>query len=268
MSFSLRNIINKIIRESVDVADVDDAINNKYYVRIKYDDGGDNSKGNPKGSRVIRPDVDGLTKANHPVLRAFQIDKNSRRGAPNWKFFDLDKIVSWKPMKNKHFYDIPRDDYGKYNLNGDRLMKVVWNKVQYDHDKNDTLNQIRSKRKAKAPKISTKNVQGPIDIERQWGRNVFTSQPHSKIYKNAANDIKKRSKDIEDGLFDTEKWLQDYKAAEQEREIQNQSAQPPSSNSGPIPNKNNEYNKEPEYDEDEIDLEDWLNNNRSNNFLR
>lgn len=267
MYISLRDIIKRVIQESIDADSVEDAIDNKYYVRIKYDDQRKDKSGKSKGSRLIRPLAIGTTKKDNPVVRAFQDNGSSRKGAPNYKYFRLDRIESWKPMKHKNFYDIPDSKFGEYNRTGDRSMGTFYKNAQFD-DMDGPLNQIRAQRKSIGPKMSTKNVQGPVDARRQWGRNVFTSQPNSKIYKNAGDYIKQRSRDIENGLFDTEKWLDDYKKAEQEAQIQNQTAQPPSSKSGPIPNKNNKYdnNNEPDYDEEDIDLDDWLKHNRSNNF--
>ena len=42
MDLSLKSILKRILSESVSKEDVLDAIRNKYYVRIRYDDGGDN----------------------------------------------------------------------------------------------------------------------------------------------------------------------------------------------------------------------------------
>lgn len=255
MGLTLYDIIKGLLNESVDLNSVNDAIDNKYYVRIKYDDGGDDSKSNPKGSRDIRPDAVGLSKRNNRVLRAFQTNGNSRRGAPNWKYFDLDNIVSWKPLRNHHFYDIPCDDYGTYNLTGDRSMKVIWNKVKYDYDKDDTLSHVRAQRKTNSPKVAMKNVQGPINAANQRKKNVYTSFPNSERYKKMAKEVDKASSKEEM----KKKWA-DFEKAEQEAEMQNQSAQPQQSTSGPIYQQNNNYDSD-EYDVDEtdwnVDETDW-----------
>ena len=111
MGLTLYDIIKHIINESVSGEEVLDAIHNKKYVRIKYDDGKPAmkgvDKGNPKGSRVILPMAYGTTKAGNPVVRAFQWNGNSRRGAPKWKFFRLDRITSWKPFRKQ--YSAPPD---------------------------------------------------------------------------------------------------------------------------------------------------------------
>ncbi len=238
MDLSLKSILKRILSESVSKEDVLDAIRNKYYVRIRYDDGGDNKGvGDPKGSRVIQPFAFGLTKKGHPVVRAFQINGNSRRGAPKWKYFRLDRIKSWDGMRNKHFFMPPDDSYGEYNRTGDRSMSSFIDNAKFNDDMEDPLVTTRLNRQGalNAPKVSTKNVQGPISANQQWKKNVFTSQPNSKKYQDIAKEIEKSS-------YTADKWA-DYEKALQQANIQNQAPKPSSTESGPID----------DYDMDDID---------------
>lgn len=244
MKLNLYNIIKGLLKEEIDTESVKDSIEDKYFVRIKYDDGKKDDKGFSKGSRVIRPMAIGTTKKGNRVLRAFQENGSSRRGAPKWKYFLLDRIESWMPMKNKHFYDIPSSNYGDYNLTGDRSMQDFWDNAKFD-DMSDTLNQVRAKRKTNFPKVSTKNAQGPINAAQQWKKNVFTSFPNSEKYKDYA-------KNVEKSAFTLDKWA-DYEKAMQQANMQNQSDKPNSSNSGPI--TNNSYDND-DYYTDDVDYED------------
>ena len=210
MELSLKSILKRILAEGVSDEKVLDAIHNKYYVRIRYDDGGDDhGVGDPKGSRVIQPFAMGRTKKGNPVVRAFQIDGNSRKGAPNWKFFRLDRIKSWRPMSNKHFFSAPNDMYGAYNEFGDKLMNPFMDNAKFD-DTTDPLSAARNARMqaANAPKVSTKNIQGPITANQQWKKNVFTSQPNSKKYQDIAREVEKSS-------YDDNKWADYEKALQQ-----------------------------------------------------
>lgn len=228
MNLSLMSILKGILNEGVTDDKVLDAIHNKYYVRIKYDDGGDDKGvGNPKGSRVIQPFAIGRTKKGYPVLRAFQINGNSRKGAPNWKYFRLDRIESWRPMRKKRFFTAPDSRFGEYNRFGDRSMSMFIDNAKVD-DTNDPLAAARVARKSalSAPKVSTKNAQGPIAANQQWKRNVFTSQPNSKKYGDIAKEVEKSS-------YDSNKW-DDYEKALQQMNMQNQSSAPTSYESGPI----------------------------------
>lgn len=223
MELSLKSILKRILAEGVSDEKVLDAIHNKYYVRIRYDDGGDDhGVGDPKGSRVIQPFAIGRTKKGNPVVRAFQIDGNSRKGAPNWKFFRLDRIKSWRPMPNKHFFSTPNDMYGAYNKFGDKLMNPFMDNAKFD-DTTDPLVAARNARMqaASAPKVSTKNIQGPITANQQWKKNVFTSQPNSKKYQDIAREVEKSS-------YDDNKWA-DYEKALQQANMDTQGQE-----SGPI----------------------------------
>ena len=89
ISLKLCDIVKKLLKEGVSSDEVLDAIRNKYHVRITYDDGMPDNGGNPKGSRIIQPMAIGTTKKGYPVVRAFQVSGNSRRGAPKWSFLGL-----------------------------------------------------------------------------------------------------------------------------------------------------------------------------------
>ena len=207
-NLTLYNIVKNLLREGMSDDVVMDSIDNKYYVRIKYDDGLPTTQGNPKGSRVIQPVALGTSKKGNKVLRAFQVNGNSRRGAPRWKFFRLDKITSWYPMKKKHFVSPPPSSYGVYNQNGDRSMNMVIRNARFD-DVSSPLAALRAKgmNASSAPKISSKNMQGPVAASQQRKKNVFTSQPNSKRYGDFAKNVMDTSPKGEDYWSDYDKAL-------------------------------------------------------------
>ena len=127
MKLTLYDIIKHLLNEGVSTEDVMDAIENHNYVKIKYDDEQEGDEGNPRGVRLIQPVAVGTTKKGNTVVRAFQTSQgNSRRGAPKWKFFLLDRIVSWAPQEER--FNLPPDSaYGEYNRNGDRSMSSMYN---------------------------------------------------------------------------------------------------------------------------------------------
>ena len=249
MGLTLHDILKDLLKEQVSSDEVLDAINGQYHVRIKYDDGMEDNGGNSKGSRVIQPFAIGTTKKGHPVVRAFQVNGNSRRGAPKWKFFRLDRITSWRPMRNKKFFTTPDSSFGKYNRSGDRTMGTFVDNVKFP-DMTDTLSQVRAARlsAANAPKISTLNVSGPVSANQQWKRNVFTSQPNSKKYANIAKNIDQT------GEKDKDYWA-DYEKAMQQINMQNQTPKPQEPKTGPI-----------SYDENDYDVNDVDYN--ENNFIK
>lgn len=250
-SLKLCDIIRGILKEDVSSDEVLDAIRGKYHVRIKYDDGMPSNDGNPKGSRVIQPMALGTTKKGYPVVRAFQVSGNSRRGAPKWKFFRLDRVTSWKPMPNKKFFTTPDDSYGEYNRVGDRTMGTFIDNAKFG-DMSDPLERARAERQqiANAPKVSTKNAQGSISANQQWKKNVFTSQPNSKKYAQYAKNVDKTGEK-------SDNYWADYERAMQQADMQNQAPKPQQSNSGPI---NNGYD-ENFYDVNDVDFNE-------NNFIK
>lgn len=245
IGLTLQEIIRGIINENASSDEVLDAINNKYHVRINYDDGMEDNGGNSKGTRVIQPVALGTTKKGHPVVRAFQVNGNSRRGAPKWKFFRLDRIVSWRPMRNKKFFSPPNSSFGEYNRFGDKTMGTFIDNAKFG-DMDDPLERARAERQnvANAPKVSVKNAQGPIMANQQWKRNVFTSQPNSKKYSSIAKNIDREGEKNDDYWADYEKAMQQANQQQQ----------------GPIANDNNSYD---EYDVNDVDFNenDFIKNN-------
>lgn len=236
---------NCLLNEEVAFNAVLDAIQNKYQVRIKYDDGQGDDAGNPKGSRVIKPFAIGTTKKGYPVVRAFQEGGGSRRGAPKWKFFRLDRIVSWIPMKNKKFFEAPPSSFGEYNLTGDKTMGTFYDNAKLDNfisplDRQKM--QYQNDVKVGQQQNATKGPVGQPRVTQQWKKNVYTSQPNSRKYDMIRQNIENTPKKGEDfwRLFD----LDDAERTLTEPQ------------KGPVMDKG--------YDSDEVDFDenDFLNNNR------
>ena len=236
---------NCLLNEEVAFNAVLDAIQNKYQVRIRYDDGQGDSAGNPKGSRVIKPFAIGTTKKGYPVVRAFQEGGGSRKGAPNWKFFRLDRITSWTPMKNKKFFEAPPSSFGEYNLTGDKTMGTFYDNAKFD----DFISPLDRERMQYQNDVKVGQQQntskGPVQqprVTQQWKKNVYTSQPNSRKYDMIRQNIENTPKKGEDfwRLFD----LNDAEKALTEPQ------------KGPV--------RDNGYDSDEVDFDenDYLNNNR------
>lgn len=248
---TLYDIIKGLLKEDVSNDEVMDAIDGKYHVRIRYDDGQPDNGGNTKGSRLIQPMAIGTTKKGYPVVRAFQVGGSSRRGAPKWKFFRLDRITSWKPMPNKKFFSPPDSSYGEYNRTGDRTMSSFFGNAKFG-DMNDPLERARAERLniANAPKVSKRNTQGPIMAHQQWKRNVYTSQPNSDRYAQISKNIDN------DGHKESNYW-DDYEKAMAQADMQNQAPKPTNNINGPIDTNSDENS----YDVENVDFDE-------NNFLQ
>lgn len=100
---------------------INDAINNMYPVVMNYNSGGENLA---TGQRTIYPIAYGLSKANNPVIRAFEPKGDTVRGVPAWKFFRVDRIISWENVENERF---DPSKLNGVNKTGDMLMTRVYN---------------------------------------------------------------------------------------------------------------------------------------------
>ena len=128
-------IRKKLLNEEATPQQVTDAIKKRYEVKIKYK-GDENGKG--AGERLIQPVTYGTMKGSgNPVIRAFQPLGDTKTKVPHWKMFRLDKIDSWKPLRNRHFDDPSNSQWSKskynvtggegaYNPNGDNSMEEVF----------------------------------------------------------------------------------------------------------------------------------------------
>jgi len=245
---NLFEILQKVLNESVGEDKIIDSINNHNYVEINYDD----EKYHITGKRLIQPYAYGLTKAGNPCLRAFQIAGDTLRGEPKWKTFLISRVLSWHPRKQTFHIPPPMQGYNTQNYNdlGDGSMSKVILLAKFDGLDN-TLGQEKAKTKtiSNAPKLASKNTQGPIPTaSQQWKRNVFTSQPNSKKYAQIAKNINDTSNETD--RFNNDIWAK----AEAEKEEQNNamlqnSAEKPTQNiQGPLDAKKI---KNDNYDDDD-----------------
>ena len=122
---NLYNTFKSLILEIASVDSIVDAIKKRQRVVIYYD--GDEPGG--RGLRTIEPVCFGYSKADNPVVRAWDLEGASHRGylgtrpMPGWRLFRVDKILSFKPTSE--IFNTPRPDY---NPNGDdSMVKVILN---------------------------------------------------------------------------------------------------------------------------------------------
>ena len=125
----LEQIFQELLTEEARAVDVVDAIKKRYEAKITY-----KADNDPKGSgeRIIQPVAYGTTKAGNPVIRAFEPYGDTKTKVPAWKFFRLDRITSWKALRQNKFSEPPADQWrmsgaeGKFNENGDETMAEVF----------------------------------------------------------------------------------------------------------------------------------------------
>ena len=146
--FNDDRIVNQNINENVSVGPVADAIKNRWVVKIKYKVSNDDRIGIEE--RVIQPVAYGVSKAGNLVLRAFQPQGDTKTQVPHWKLFRLDRIVSWKALRNEIMYSPPNE---QYNPLGDRTMKSVYRNADFKRSRytNTALSGYNRKRRSRKP---------------------------------------------------------------------------------------------------------------------
>jgi len=125
----LTKVVKSLITEIAAVDTIIDAIKKGQVIVIYYD--GDEPGG--RGLRTVYPVCFGYSKANNPVLRAYDLEGASHTGykgeqpLPSWRLFRVDKILSFRPTDELFTSnEIPSN----YNPNGDKSMNRVilnWN---------------------------------------------------------------------------------------------------------------------------------------------
>lgn len=143
----LSEIYNKlIITENVSVNSITDSINNLYQVVMNYE--GDPAHGIAPGLRTVEVYAYGLTKAGNPVIRAYQPYGDTASKVPNWKFFRLDRIKSWKPT-----YRLINKPAPDFNPNGDGSMSVVYSIANFNQKPISNISGPRRKEVGNLPNI-------------------------------------------------------------------------------------------------------------------
>lgn len=101
-----------------------DAIKKMRRVRIVYNDQEHDYRG--KRTRYILPVAYGISKSGNPVIRAFQTAGSTKRGNGKWKFFRLDRIISWSNSTRsfKRFAEFLKSQ--NLNLNWDDGMTKIF----------------------------------------------------------------------------------------------------------------------------------------------
>lgn len=169
-----------LLVESVSANDVTDAIKGKYRVIINYNSHGENLA---TGWRIIEVYAYGLSKAGNPVIRAYQPQGDTASSQPSWKFFRLDRILTWKPT-GQHFTE-PRE---LYNPNGDKTMSVVYLQSDFTDGTPDTVSPNTT---TPRPKNEPEIFRTPSEISRQEKLANLRRQLDNPIFRSdLRNDIK------------------------------------------------------------------------------
>jgi predicted DNA-binding transcriptional regulator YafY len=150
-------IIHQNINESVNIGPVADAIQKRWIVKIKYKVSNDDRFGVEE--RVIMPVAYGVSKAGNMVLRAYQPMGDTKTKVPHWKLFRLDRIVSWKALRNEIMHSAPNEDYNPF---GDKTMRRVYRNADFKRSRytNTALSDVNRQRRSRQPIENNRLVLG------------------------------------------------------------------------------------------------------------
>jgi hypothetical protein len=136
---NLIKLYKSLILEGVNRADIEDAIEGQYRVRIWYE-GDDNTA---PGMRAVIMYAYGLSKAGNPVVRAYQVFGDTKTKKPAWKLFRLDRITRMEKTNLKYYK--PISDYDsripKFNPYGDKTMSRVFKIANFNKSNNEEIKQ-------------------------------------------------------------------------------------------------------------------------------
>lgn len=144
------NEVSSVIYGPPTETKINNAINNRSTAIIRYNTKG---KGEHLQQRTIFPVAYGVTKRGNKVIRAYQTGGDTTTVKPGWKFFRLDRILSWYNMRKSRFDMRMLVNLG-YNRDGDKLMVQLYNRVK---TKAQTADELRAKKEKKLQQQSTNN---------------------------------------------------------------------------------------------------------------
>lgn len=144
------NEVSSVIYGPPTETKINNAINHRNTAIIRYNSKG---KGEHLQQRTIFPVAYGVTKKGNKVVRAYQTGGDTTTVKPGWKFFRLDRILSWYNMRKSRFDMRMLVNLG-YNRDGDKLMVQLFNRVK---TKAHTDDELGAKKEKKPQQQSTEN---------------------------------------------------------------------------------------------------------------
>lgn len=178
------NILSEmfLLTEDAAVNDINNAINNMHPVWIRYDD---QQGGSGKNRRYICPVAYGISTAGNPVIRAFQPQGSTKRGAPKWKLFRLDRIKMWRNINSKTF---SAEELTGFNEDGDDQISTLFTISPIGNAK--TLSKTNKVRGIITPKpILKQDIDGPKqETEPETATSTITNN-NDYTANNAIDDI-------------------------------------------------------------------------------
>lgn len=169
----LSELLNEILlAESVSPDEISDAIDFHKRVIINYEA---KEADQANGARVIEVYAYGLTKADNPVIRAYQPYGDTSTKVPSWKYFLTDGIVTWETTDQT--FDEPAPGF---NPNGDGSMKTIYKIAVFGGTQNLQTNDDATGPILKPDVYKTDTERGMARLKNQVDNPITLSQLQAK----------------------------------------------------------------------------------------
>lgn len=142
---------------------INSAIDNRNTAIIRYKSKGKNEH---TQQRTIFPVAYGVNKKGNQVVRAYQTGGDTTTVKPGWKFFRVDRILSWYNMRKTKFDMRMLVNLG-YNRDGDKLMTRLFNNVKTKAQTDQELNDKKQKETPKEKPVITPNPVSKAEVNNQ-----------------------------------------------------------------------------------------------------
>ena len=119
----LYSLLENVILEATGGAEIEDAMNKRRIVSLRYDD--DEDPGG-KGERFIEIYCFGSSLADNDIIRVYQVGGDTKTIQPGWKTFRTDRMDDFRILGGT--FEEPRP---LFNPTGDRSMKRVYKITQF-----------------------------------------------------------------------------------------------------------------------------------------
>lgn len=119
----LYSLLENVILEATGRAEIEDAMNKRRIVSLRYDD--DEDPGG-KGERFIEIYCFGSSLADNDIIRVYQVGGDTKTIQPGWKTFRTDRMNDFRILGGT--FEEPRP---LFNPTGDRSMKRVYKITQF-----------------------------------------------------------------------------------------------------------------------------------------
>lgn len=123
IKMKLYNLLEHIILEQVNRSEIENAMEKRRIVSLRYDDTEDPGG---KGQRWVEIYAYGVSLAGNDIIRVYQVGGDTKTIQPGWKTFRVDRIEGFQTLGGT--FDEPKP---LFNPNNDKSMSRIYKITQF-----------------------------------------------------------------------------------------------------------------------------------------